>query len=209
MAPTETASLLMYKAIIFDLGRVLINFDFARGYQALDPLCPYSAREIPGRLATTRIVEDFETGLIEPPDFVAQMGALLGFSLSYDRFCAIWSCIFMETLVPESLIETLAARYRLVLLSNTNAIHFEMVRNAYPLLRHFHELALSYQVKAMKPRREIFDRAIELAGCLSGECFYTDDIAEYVAAARELGIDAVQFQGAAQLEDELKRRGIV
>jgi len=208
MAPTETASLLMYKAIIFDLGRVLINFDFARGYQALDPLCPYSASEIPGRLATTRIVEDFETGLTEPPDFVAQMGALLGFSLSYDRFCAIWSCIFMETLVPESLIETLAARYRLVLLSNTNAIHFDMVRENYPILRHFHDLVLSYEVRAMKPRPEIYQRALELAGCLPQECFYTDDILEYVEAARRCGIDAVQFQTAAQIASELEARGI-
>ncbi|HUA61062.1 MAG TPA: HAD family phosphatase [Verrucomicrobiae bacterium] len=199
----------MHKAIIFDLGRTLVNFDFARGYRALEPLCPYSASEIPERLATTRIVEDFETGLIEPRDFVEQMGALLGFSLGYDRFCEIWSSIFMEALVPESLVGTLAERYRLVLLSNTNAIHFEMIRDAYPVLRHFHELALSYEVKAMKPRREIFDRAVDLAGCLPGECFYTDDIAEYVAAARELGIDAAQFRGVAQLEEELRSRGIV
>ncbi len=62
----------MYKAIIFDLGKVLVHFDFKRGYQQLEGLCPYPAAEIPRRLGTTGLVERFETGLIEPRDFVAQ-----------------------------------------------------------------------------------------------------------------------------------------
>jgi glucose-1-phosphatase len=199
----------MYRTVIFDLGRVLVNFDFERGFRALEPLCPYSATEIRQRLAATRLVEDFETGLVEPHEFVAQLAGILGFDIAYDRFCAIWSSIFAETLVPESLLERLAARYRLLLLSNTNAIHFRMIREQYPLLRHFHGYILSYEVKAMKPRREIFERAIERAGCRAQECFYTDDIAEYVEAARRLGIDAVQFLSAAQLEAELRARGIL
>jgi HAD superfamily hydrolase (TIGR01509 family) len=103
----------------------------------------------------------------------------------------------------------LAARYRLVLLSNTNAIHFEGLRESHAtLLRHFHELVLSYEVKAMKPGPEIFQAAIARAGCRPEECFYTDDIAANVTAARNLGIDAVQFQSLAQLERELTERGI-
>jgi putative hydrolase of the HAD superfamily len=199
----------MYRAVIFDLGRVLVNFDFARGYRALEPLCPYSAAEIPARLATTRLVEDFETGLVEPHDFVAQLAGILDFDIGYDRFCDIWTSIFAETLVPESLLERLAARYRLLMLSNTNAIHFRMIQRAYPMVRHFHEYVLSYEVKAMKPRREIFERAIERAGCRPEECFYTDDIAEYVEAAQRLGIDAVRFQSAEQLEAELRMRAIL
>jgi len=199
----------MYKAIIFDLGRVLVNFDFARGYQGLQPFCPYDAAEIPKRLATSRLVEDFETGLVEPHDFVKQMAELLGFSLDYTRFCTIWSSIFAETLIPESLLQSLAERYRLVMLSNTNAIHFQMIREAYPLVRHFHELVLSYEVKAMKPRREIFERAIERAGCRPEECFYTDDIEAYVAVARQLGIDAEQFRGLPELRADLRSRGIL
>ena len=199
----------MYRAVIFDLGRVLVDFDFRRGFQALEPLCPYSAEEIPERLRTTRLVEEFETGLVEPHEFVAQLAKLLDFDIAYDRFCAIWSSIFAETLVPDSLLESLAARYRLLILSNTNAIHFPMVRETYPLMRHFHDFILSYEVKAMKPRREIFERAIERAGCRAEECFYTDDIAEYAAAARRLGIDAVVFRSAAQLEGELRTRQII
>ena len=154
-------------------------------------------------------MERFESGLVEPRDFVEQLSRVLDLRVDYDRFCEIWSCIFMHTLVPDGLVEELAARYRLVLLSNTNAIHFELIRRKYPILRHFHDLTLSYEVKAMKPQPEIYRAAIEKARCAPGECFYTDDIAEYVEAGRRMGIDAVQFRGADKLQEEMRARGIL
>jgi len=198
----------MHKAIIFDLGKVLLHFEFARGYRALEGLCPYPAAEIPRRIAATDLVTRFETGLMEPRDFFEQLSRLLDLRLEYPRFCEIWSSIFTETLVPESLLEGLARRYRLLLLSNTNVIHFAMVRERYPLIRHFHDLILSYEVKRMKPDPEIFRLAVERSRCRPEECFYTDDIAAYTAAAREQGIDAVTFESASQVERELASRGI-
>jgi len=198
----------IYKAVIFDLGKVLIHFDFKRGYQALEGLCPYPAAEIPKRIGSSDLVERFETGMVEPRDFVAQLSRILGLKVDYDGFCAIWNSIFTDPLIPEAMLEGLAARYRLLLLSNTNAIHFEAIRRNYPLLRHFHALILSYEVKAMKPQAAIFEKAVELAGCRPEECFYTDDIAAYVEAARALGIDAVQFHSAAQIQEELGARRI-
>jgi putative hydrolase of the HAD superfamily len=197
-----------YRAVIFDLGRVLVHFDFKRGYRALEGLCPHEAAAIPKLLAGTGLVEKFETGLVEPRDFVSEMSRVLDLRVDYDRFCEIWSCIFTDTLVPERMLEGLKARYRLLLLSNTNAIHFDMIRRTYPLLKHFDDLILSYEVKAMKPQPAIYRAAIERAGCEPGECFYTDDIAEYVAGAQAMGIDAVQFQGAERLKDELAARDI-
>jgi putative hydrolase of the HAD superfamily len=207
MAPRAILKV-MHKAIIFDLGKVLLHFDFERGYQALEGFCPYAAAEIPQRIATTDLVERLETGLIDPPDFVRQLSAILDLTLDYDQFCGVWNNIFTEPLIPESMLEGLAARYRLLLLSNTNAIHFEMIRRSYPMLRHFHDMVLSYEVRAMKPRREIYEAAIQRAGCLPQECFYTDDIARYAEAARAAGMDAVQFSSREQLERELLARDI-
>ena len=198
----------MHKAVIFDLGRVLVDFDFKRGYRALEGLCPYSAAEMPRRLAGCGLVERFESGLIEPRDFVSQMSAVLDLRIEYPQFCDAWSSIFTDILVPEKILAGLKGRYRLILLSNTNAIHFEMLRDRLTMLRHFDDLVLSYEVKAMKPRPEIYQAAVERAGCRPEECFYTDDIAAYVAAGRDYGIDAVQFESVAQLERELGQRGI-
>ena len=199
----------MHKAIIFDLGRVLVHFDFKRGYKALEGLCPHAAADIPRRIASTDLVTRFETGLVESLDFFEQFSRLLDLRLDYRRFCDVWSCIFTDPLLPEAMLQSLARRYRLMLLSNTNAIHFRMVRESYgPLLSHFHDMILSYEVKLMKPDPKIFRLAVERAGCRPGECFYTDDIPAYTAAACAEGIDAVTFESAAQIERELAARGI-
>jgi len=197
------------KAVIFDLGRVIVPFDFRRGYASLEPLCGIPAADIPSRIAATGLVPQFERGEIQPRDFVRQFSEHLGMELKYDDFCEIWCSIFLpDPLIPEELLAGIRSNYRLLLLSNTNAIHFEMIRKAYPLLRQFHSLILSYEVGAMKPSPQIYQRAIEEAGCRPEECFFTDDIPEYIEGARREGIDAVQFQSAKQIEDELKKRGL-
>ncbi len=82
-----------------------------------------------------------------------------------------------------------------------------MLRSRYPILDRFHDFVLSYEVGAAKPSARIYQEAIRRAGCRPEECFFTDDIALYVDAARQHGIDAVQFQSAAQIEVELRSRG--
>ncbi|HUK17093.1 MAG TPA: HAD family phosphatase [Bryobacteraceae bacterium] len=199
----------MIQSVIFDLGKVIIPFDFKRGYERLEKVCPYPAAEIPRRIGSTDLVQRFETGLVEPRDFVEQLCRMLDLRIGYDQFCEIWSSVFLpDPLIPESLLQGLSQRYRLLLLSNTNAIHFHMVDQTYPLLRHFHDRVLSFEVRAMKPSPVIFREAIARAQCRPQECFYTDDIAEYVTAARREGMDAVQFESRQQIERELVARGL-
>lgn len=199
----------MIKTVIFDLGKVLIPFDFARGYRAMEKFCDYPAADIPRRIASTDLVHRFETGMVEPRDFVEQLSRMLELSVSYDQFCEIWSSIFLtDTLVPDSLVAGIGERYRLLVLSNTNALHFAMVSRNYPILRHFDDLVLSYEVGAMKPSPEIYREAIARAQCRPEECFFVDDIPAYVEGARLQGIDAVQFQSCAQLQKDLAARDI-
>jgi len=199
----------VYKTVIFDLGKVIVPFDFQRGYAAMEPHCGLKTADIRERIRQTGLVGPFESGEIEPEDFVARLTHALGLNMPYDQFCEMWNVIFLpETLVDEQLLEGLKKRYRLLLLSNTNAIHFEMIRDRYGILRHFDDYVLSYKVGAMKPSPKIYAAAVDKAQCEPHECFFTDDIAEYVEGARQSGIDAVQFQSAAQIKEELRRRGI-
>ena len=199
----------MIKTIIFDLGKVIIPFDFRRGYDRMAPLCGYSAADLPGRIGSCDLVARFESGEIEPEPFVEQLSELIGMKADHELFRDIWSSIFFpETLIPESFLEALHRRYRLVLLSNTNAIHFPMVFERYPLLRHFDARVLSYEVKALKPSPKIYQEAIRQAGCRPEECFFTDDIAAYVEGAKKEGIDAVQFESYEQIQQELRGRGV-
>ncbi len=199
----------VHKAIIFDLGKTIIPFEIDRGYAALAPHCGLKREEMRRRLQEATIVQRFEAGEVSPERFVEEFSAALGLKLDYGRFCELWSSIFLpEPLVPEELLEGLAKRYRMLLLSNTNAIHFAMVRVRYPILRHFDDFVLSYEVGALKPAEKIYRAAVERAGCAPEECFFTDDIDSYVEGARAVGLDAVQFESAEQIERELAGRGI-
>lgn len=198
------------KTIIFDLGNVIIPFDFKRGYARMEPLCGYPAAQIPMRLRSSDLVTRFESGQIDAQSFVRELSAILELKATYEEFCELWTSIFLpDPLIPESLLEKLGARHRLLLLSNTNEIHFNMIRAAYPLLRHFDDTVLSYQVGAMKPSARIYEVAVSRAHCRAEECFFTDDIAAYVEAARSHGIDAVQFESLAQIESELRKRDLL
>ena len=197
------------KTIIFDLGNVIIPFDFRRGYAALEERAGIPAAEIPERLRATGLVVELESGRIEPRPFVEAMNGVLGTQLTYEEFAGIWSSIFFpETLVPYAFVERLKADYRLVLLSNTNAIHFDMVWERYPILRLFDQLVLSHEVKAMKPEPAIYAAAIEAARARPEECFFTDDIPAYVEGARAAGIQAEPFEGFEKLTRDLSSRGV-
>jgi FMN phosphatase YigB (HAD superfamily) len=199
----------VHKAIIFDLGKTIIPFDIDRGYAALAPHCGLERAEMRQRLQQGTIVRRFEAGEVTPEQFVQEFSAALGLTIPYDQFCELWSSIFLpEPLLPEELVEGVAKRYRALVLSNTNAIHFRMVRERYPILRHFHDFVLSHEVGALKPEPKIYRAAVERAGCRAQECFFTDDIESFVEGARAEGLDAVQFHSAEQLMKELAGRGI-
>jgi putative hydrolase of the HAD superfamily len=207
--PARGIAAAVIRAILFDLGNTIVPFDFRRGYARMEGLCPWPAAEIPRRLGRTDLVQRFETGALQPEEFFRRLCAELDLRMTYAEFCDVWSSIFLpDTLIPESLVASLARRYRLVLLSNTNAIHFTMVRASYPLLGHFHDYVLSYVVGAAKPSPRIYREAIARAGCAAGECFFVDDLAACAEGARSEGIDAVRFESLEQLERDLRARGI-
>jgi putative hydrolase of the HAD superfamily len=199
----------MIKTIIFDLGGVIVPLDFKRGYQAMEALCGHCAADIPKKIAATGLVPQFETGLVEPEEFARQICECLGLKTSYDEFCELWGSIFPpHTLIPESFLEALRERYRLLLLSNTNALHFSFIRKNYPLLRHLDHFILSYEVRAMKPSPEIYQAAIANSNCGAHECFFIDDVADNVEAARREGMDAARFVSFEQMQQDFRDRAI-
>jgi len=199
----------MIKTVIFDLGRVIVPFDFHRAYARVEALGGAPASEIPALLAPTGLFQQFETGSIQPADFAERIFELLNFRVPYAEFCDIWTSIFLpRTLVSDELVSALGRNHRLVLLSNTNRIHFDMIRENYPILNHFDQFVLSHEVGAMKPDPAIYAAAVAAARCEPSECFFTDDIPDYVEGARRSGIDAVQFQNETQLRQELAARGV-
>src|SRR6202451_2341199 len=141
-------------------------------------LCGCKAEKVAARIRATGLVGPFERGEIEAEPFVRELSTALKLDITHQQFCDWWSCVFLpEPLLNEALLEDLAKRHRVLALSNTNPIHFALLKEAYPLLRHFDDYVLSYEVGAAKPEAKIYHEAIARAQCDPEECFFTDDLA--------------------------------
>lgn len=198
------------RSLLFDLGNVLVPFDIHRAYRALSLHSGLPQDEVATLIKESGLYPLYESGQCKTEDFRDRFSELLGLNLSQEEFREVWNCIFLpETSTSEELILDLKQRYRLVLLSNTNELHYEWLRERYPILNHFDAYTLSYEVKAMKPDERIFAAAVANAKCEPGECFFTDDIEPYIEAARRFGIDAEQFSSEETLRHQLRRRKLV
>ncbi|WP_051669414.1 HAD family hydrolase [Bryobacter aggregatus] len=198
------------RSILFDLGNVLVPFEIQRGYAALSADSGLSQEEVAIRIRDSGLYPAFESGEIEPVDFHQRFCQLLGLQAQAPAFREIWNSIFLpHTATSEELILQLRNQYRLVLLSNTNALHFGWLQERYPILQHFDAYTLSYQVGAMKPDPRIYAAAVENAKCKAEECFFTDDVPAYVEGARAFGIDAEVFTNEENLKAQLRSRGLI
>jgi putative hydrolase of the HAD superfamily len=199
----------MLKTLIFDLGGVIVPLDFPRAFQEISSFTPHPADEIQRRIAATDLYVRAESGRISPADFMREMSLQLDLSADEATFRRIWCSVFPpRTLIEDELLEQLHDRCRILMLSNTNVIHFEMIRESYPILRHFDGFVLSYEVGHTKPAPEIYREAIRRAGCRPEECFFTDDTAANVETALREGLDAVRFLSCEQLRVELVARDV-
>lgn len=172
------------KSIIFDLGRTLIPF-------SLEPLRPQLNQP-----EVAELCRRFEAGGLSPAAFHREVCRLT--DLPAPAFESWWNAIFQpDWLVPQDYIRGLLSRFRVGLLSNTNAIHFAYLRREHPLLDEFDFHILSHEVGAAKPEPLIYEAAEAGARCAPGEIVYFDDVAEFVAAARRRGWQAHQFTSAA------------
>ncbi len=180
-----------------------------RGYKTMSAMSGLDVEEVRRRFHSSGIANEFESGVITEREFEERTQRMLGTSIPHERFEEIWFSVFLPgTLMPEAVVEGIRRNHRTLLLSNTNAMHFRGLKQQYRILDHFDAYVLSHEVGAMKPQPAIYEAAIRAAGCQPGECFFTDDVAEYAEGARRHGIDAVQFTGAAQAMEELSRRGV-
>lgn len=195
--------------MILDLGRVLVPFDFKIGYRLMGEHCGLPPEEIKRRISSDGLVKGFESGEFDEHEFHRRIEGLLETKVPYEKFRHIWFSVFTdEPLIPESMVEGIRRHTRTVLLSNTNPIHYSMLYERKPVLKHFDAYILSHEVGAMKPLPRIYEAAIEAAQCEPGECFFTDDMPDYVEGAKRAGIDAVQFESCEQIQRELRARGV-
>lgn len=199
----------MIRTVILDLGGVIVPLDFAATYARLSTLSGMPLAEVEARIKATPLLVEYESGRVSSADFQREFSREFGFAVDEVRFADLWCSLFPDhSAIPPEWLAEIRGQRRLLLLSNTNELHFEQLLKKRPYLAGFDHHIVSYRAGAMKPDPAIYRAVLEHAQCEPKECFFTDDVLKYVEGARAAGIDAEQFLGAEKLRTDLAARGI-
>lgn len=194
------------RAIIFDMGRVLIGIDFAQLARRFPDVFFNVGEIIRFSNADDPAFTAFNRGEMAPVDFHRHVCARFGREISFADFRAVWTGIFVPMAGMQELVEELRriGRWRLGLLSDTDPLHWEYIGAAFPWIpASFPRPTLSFRERLCKPAPEIFRRAAAAVECAPGECLFIDDREDNVAGARATGMAAIRFTGVATLQQLL------
>ena len=182
----------MIRAFLFDIGNVLMRFDFSLAVRAVAPLCDAAgSAEILSRMDSVK--SGYEDGQVSRAEFLAKAFGALGYRGTEAQFIAAWQGIFTENEPMTALVRTLHGKFPLYLLSNTNDMHVEGLFRDFPVFGHFTAATYSHEVKVSKPHRPIYEIACRTHGLDPRTTFFIDDLAANIATARAIGFHAHHY----------------
>jgi HAD superfamily hydrolase (TIGR01509 family) len=198
------------KTVIFDIGKVLLDFDYGIAARAMAEHCDLRPEEIRGALDHSPLLFEYETGLMTTTEFFARVQAAIGFRGDLELFKRMFADIFAP--MPEILELHRQLRERGVptyILSNTNEIAIGHIRERYPFFGGFDGYSLSYEQRSMKPDARIYEVIEEMSGCRGEELLYLDDRPENVAAGAVRGWQALQHLDPKVTLPAVRKTGIL
>jgi len=199
------------RAIIFDIGRVLVRVDIRKAKLGLADGLPLSPEELWSAIENDPRWSDWQEGRMSARDWHLNLSKRLGISLDFETFTNVWnSALDPVPIHANQLFEALSMHYHLGLLSNTDPIHVARLESTYDFFRYFPKPVRIYScvVGASKPDPLIFREALKVCHVRAEEAVYIDDIAAYAEAAHRLGMTGIQYQSPEQLRQQLAALGI-
>lgn len=198
------------QAVVFDIGRVLVQWRIAALYERLIPDEAVRSHVL-GEVITEEWHARHDTG-VPLAEMIAERTAQYP---QYRAHIEAYATHWLETLpgpVPGSaeLVGELAARgVPLYAITNFGADTWAMFRPSFPLLDHFRDIVVSGHERLVKPDAAIFELAARRFGHRPAEMLFIDDNAANVAAAALLGWQVHHFSAAGPLAQDLRGRGLI
>jgi glucose-1-phosphatase len=197
-------------ALLFDLGRVVLDVDFNRTLQCWASHAGCEPQDLVARFARDQLYQRHEKGEISDALFFAGLRTSLGIDLSDEQFLEGWNAIFaggMPGIKP--LLARAAEHLPLYAFSNTNRSHVEYFSGKYAdVLGHFREIYLSSSIGLRKPDAQAYDHVVKAVGVSARRIVFFDDLAENVEGARKVGLTAVHVTSPDDVANALAALGI-
>jgi epoxide hydrolase-like predicted phosphatase len=182
------------KAIIFDLGAVILNINYQNTIDAFANLGVENATTFYSKKVQTDLFNQIETGDITAEKFLSELQKETN-SASITQVKDAWNAMLLD--LPNErtqLIKSLRKDYKIYLLSNTNAIHIDAFKKQLGngkwkiFCDLFDKMYLSHEVGLRKPNAEIFEYILKEQKLKAEEVFFIDDSPQHIEGAKKLGI---------------------
>ncbi|HEV8542209.1 MAG TPA: HAD family phosphatase [Verrucomicrobiae bacterium] len=187
------------KAVVFDLGKVLLDFDYQRVVEKMLQHCRMAQGELLKVLNQSPLLFRYETGLMTTSEFFAEVKKASGFCRELGDFEPMFGDIFQP--IPE-MIELNASLRKAGLptyiFSNTNDMAVKHIRRSYPFFQNFTAHVLSYEHGCMKPDARIYDIVEKITGERGPSLMYIDDRLENVEVGERHGWQVIHHQNTQQ-----------
>jgi glucose-1-phosphatase len=197
------------KNIIFDLGGVLLDIDFKKLENSFVELGITNFPEFFGLGHAASFFKDHESGKISDDEFLDSIRKLANQSVEPSIIQKAWNSLLIR-FSPEriELLRKLKIKYRLFLLSNTNAIHLEAFEEIYrdafsneSLEDLFDKVYYSHQIRLRKPNKEVYEYVMKDSDMNPEQTLLIDDALVNVEAARKAGMKAIHLKPGMSLLD--------
>jgi putative hydrolase of the HAD superfamily len=177
----------MIKAFLFDIGNVLVRFDYGRVFRAVEK---YAGA---GRVAEVEreiraMGQEMECGVVSADEFVARSVELIGGGMGAAEFRAAFNDIFWVNEPMLAVVDRLVGRVPLYLFSNTSELHERYLFERYEVFGRFQGGFYSWSAGCMKPDEAFYRKALDELGLEPGEIAYIDDLPDNIATGRRLGL---------------------
>ena len=200
-----------YKAIIFDLGKVVFDLSFDRVLQYWANASGKKFTDIQSKFQFDSIFDQFEKNEIAPHQFRKEISDRLSIELSDDEFDKGWCNLYLDTYVGiDDLLSDLKRKYKLVALTNTNAIHSKVWQTKYAdTLKYFERIFSSHEIGERKPDAKTFQIVLDYLQTAPQQTVFLDDNIDNIKGAERLGIKTIMVKSFAQMKDDLREMGII
>jgi len=199
------------KAIIFDLGKVIFDLSFDRVYQSWANSSGREFEEIKSQFGFDDMFNKFEKNEISSMQFRRAILKKLDIELSDEDFDKGWCNLYLDKYPDiDDLLIRLKTKYKLVALTNTNAIHNDAWRIKYAdTLDHFEKIFSSHELTTRKPESKIFQIVLDYLDLNPEQTLFLDDNIDNINGAKGIGISTILVMSNQQMKKDLKHLGII
>ena len=193
------------EALLFDLGRVVIDFDFNRAFSGWARHARCDQKLISEGFRHDTAYERHERGEIDSKEFFANVRESLGIDISDAQLLEGWSSIFVGEMPGVSkLLAKAAESLPLYAFTNSNRAHEECWSKQFSdILSNFKQVFVSSTIGLRKPEAKAYDYVVKEIGVSADRIVFFDDLLENIEGARACGLQVVHVRSDADVADAL------